>query len=245
MSKKEKFYTNNNKPIIYTEEEYFSHFENSLLNNKGCFLNSKNNSEKYKSLIKAFEIALDTRKFEIEMYWKRATYFWAFIAAIFVAWYNVQEKNDLFVTFLIIWLGLAVSLCWFYVNKGSKFWQKNWEDNIHYLSKKLGVPIFAMISFCQASPVSIQKEYPYSVSKINQIVSSIAVFLWALLGLKKIFELTDFNSCCFWLYNLLALIAIGLTIGIIHYLSKGFASEEMKKTKEKMGGNPMFRNETT
>ena len=29
----------------------------------------------------AHKIALDVRKFEIELYWKRATYFWTFIAA--------------------------------------------------------------------------------------------------------------------------------------------------------------------
>ncbi len=28
---------------------------------------------------KALELALEIRKFEIELYWKRATYFWAFI----------------------------------------------------------------------------------------------------------------------------------------------------------------------
>ena len=30
---------------------------------------------------KAFEHALDIRKFEIDLYWKRASYFWTFIAA--------------------------------------------------------------------------------------------------------------------------------------------------------------------
>ena len=30
---------------------------------------------------KALEHALDIRKFEIELYWKRATYFWTFIGA--------------------------------------------------------------------------------------------------------------------------------------------------------------------
>ena len=32
---------------------------------------------------KALEYALETRKFEIELYWERAKYFWAFIAASF------------------------------------------------------------------------------------------------------------------------------------------------------------------
>ena len=32
---------------------------------------------------RALAYALDIRKFEIELYWKRGTYFWAFIAAAF------------------------------------------------------------------------------------------------------------------------------------------------------------------
>ena len=32
---------------------------------------------------KALKQVLDIRKFEIELYWKRATYFWTFIAAMF------------------------------------------------------------------------------------------------------------------------------------------------------------------
>lgn len=35
----------------------------------------------------ALKMALDTRKFEIELYWKRATYFWAFIALAFGAFF--------------------------------------------------------------------------------------------------------------------------------------------------------------
>lgn len=38
----------------------------------------------------ALEHALDIRKFEIELYWKRATYFWTFIGAVFVGFFAVQ-----------------------------------------------------------------------------------------------------------------------------------------------------------
>ena len=34
----------------------------------------------------ALAYALDIRKFEIELYWKRATYYWAFIAAAFAGY---------------------------------------------------------------------------------------------------------------------------------------------------------------
>ena len=38
----------------------------------------------------ALDIALDTRKFEIELYWKRANYFVIIIGAIFIGFYTVE-----------------------------------------------------------------------------------------------------------------------------------------------------------
>ena len=52
--------------------------------------------EMRKGFIKeAYKVALDTRKFEIDMYWRRATYFWAFIVAIFVAYFAAKENQIL------------------------------------------------------------------------------------------------------------------------------------------------------
>src|SRR5258706_16354530 len=43
----------------------------------------------------ALQHALDIRKFEIDLYWRRATYFWAFIAAAFAAYAAVQSAQSL------------------------------------------------------------------------------------------------------------------------------------------------------
>ncbi|MCC9001729.1 MAG: hypothetical protein LM549_03765, partial [Candidatus Competibacter sp.] len=37
----------------------------------------------------ALEKALDIRKFEIELYWKRAAYFWTLIAAAFAGYFII------------------------------------------------------------------------------------------------------------------------------------------------------------
>ena len=44
-------------------------------------------------LEEAFKIALDTRKFEIELYWKRTGYFVLFIGAVFVGYYTNYGSN--------------------------------------------------------------------------------------------------------------------------------------------------------
>ncbi|QWF70402.1 hypothetical protein KEF85_13820 [Methylomonas paludis] len=47
-----------------------------------------------KKLTAALTNALDTRKFEIELYWKRATYFWTFIGVIFGGYALVFTKME-------------------------------------------------------------------------------------------------------------------------------------------------------
>ena len=41
----------------------------------------------------AFEKAWEIRNFEIEMYWKRANYFWAFIASTFVGYFALAGSD--------------------------------------------------------------------------------------------------------------------------------------------------------
>ncbi len=43
---------------------------------------------------KALEHALDIRKFEIELYWKRASYFWTFIGATFAGFIAIQASSS-------------------------------------------------------------------------------------------------------------------------------------------------------
>ena len=44
---------------------------------------------------KALDLALEIRKFEIELYWKRATYFWAFITVAIAGYVTALAAKDL------------------------------------------------------------------------------------------------------------------------------------------------------
>ena len=82
------------------------------------FLTDKDLNES--ALARAHEI----RKFEIDLYWKRATYFWTLIAATLVGFVAVQtssvasSRTDMSV--LLANLGIVFSFGWFCVNRGSK-----------------------------------------------------------------------------------------------------------------------------
>lgn len=145
---------------------------------------------------KALNNALDIRKFEIELYWKRASYFWTFIGLIYVAYCGVLVKMDVIkagfrfcdfqvsILFLISCIGLCLSLAWFYVNKGSKFWQENWENIISLLEERsIGHSYKIILERSDAkglkaiSRILFEPE-SYSVSKINQLLSLFNVIVW-------------------------------------------------------------------
>jgi hypothetical protein len=45
--------------------------------------------------VEALKYAHDIRKFEIELYWKRAAYFWTFIGAAFAGYFVIQKDGEL------------------------------------------------------------------------------------------------------------------------------------------------------
>ncbi len=81
--------------------------------------------------------AHDIRKFEIELYWKRASYFWVLQAAVFTAFGLIWQDGDLEkwgpITVSLACLGALTALASWLAANGSKFWQGNWEFHIDML----------------------------------------------------------------------------------------------------------------
>lgn len=146
---------------------------------------------------RALEHALDIRKFEIDLYWRRAAYFWTFIAASLAAYGGVQAlKPDpalrQHLTVLIGSLGLVFSFAWYCVNRGSKQWQENWEKHVDLLEDKIIGPLYKTVIVRReiGEPVLSWKGFDvrcrrlisgpgnFSVSKVNQIVSLFVTIIW-------------------------------------------------------------------
>ncbi len=139
---------------------------------------------------RALTYALDIRKFEIELYWKRATYFWAFIAAAF-AGYGLTHKvsdPDPWLSVLFSALGLVFSFTWYLVNRGSKFWQSNWERHVDLLEDMTLGPLYKVVAVTTdnsgGNPLTSPAQY--SVSKLNQVLSVFVVAVWLLLFVRSL-----------------------------------------------------------
>lgn len=144
---------------------------------------------------RALAYAIDIRKFEIELYWKRATYFWTFIAAAF-AGYALTHKtidHDPWLSILFSALGLVFSFAWYSVNRGSKFWQSNWERHVDYLEDMTLGPLYkvAIVTKDNLGGNPITSPGQFSVSKINQILSVFVSAVWFLLFLRSLLPISQ------------------------------------------------------
>jgi hypothetical protein len=162
--------------VIINREEYLKCFSNMDGSNQGL-----KQSEALKS-------AHDIRKFEIDLYWRRATYFWAFIAASFTGYFALVtisvKPNGLDAKYLVLVsvLGFIFSYSWYFVNRGSKYWQNNWERHVDYLENEITGPLYKAVRNPRKSKLyNFVGEYPFSVSKINQILSLMITFIWIII----------------------------------------------------------------
>jgi hypothetical protein len=122
---------------------------------------------------------------EIDLYWRRAAYFWTFIAAAFGAFFLLEKLGNTPTAsqFLVACVGLVFSVAWSLANRGSKYWQDNWEQHVDLLENEITGPLYKMNAGKQdgVSRWSLLEAYPFSVSRINQVLSLFVVAIWAIL----------------------------------------------------------------
>lgn len=210
--------------------------------NKTDYLNNFPNEpipETHSKRVEAYKQAIDTRKFEIDLYWKRATYFWAFIAVTF-AGYGFALKSspasqagltvdpERFV-FLLSCFGFVLSFAWFFANRGSKQWQENWEHHVDHLEDDITGPLFKITLRRQPPKRAIDwldflftGPSGHSVSKINQLISLYITAIWMVL----IYDSKKEWHVCAWplvdqiFLSLTILATIGIAFGARTYSGK-------------------------
>jgi len=138
---------------------------------------------------RALEHALEMRKFEIGLYWRRAAYFWALIAGAFAGYFVILNETMLGDRFLLAsilgCIGLFFTWALFLVNRGSKYWQENWESHVEMLEDAVMGPLYKT-AFHRPPASDVCEKYvtgplPMSVSKVHQWVSAFTLCAWVIL----------------------------------------------------------------
>lgn len=129
----------------------------------------------------AYKIAIATRNFEIDLYWKRSLFFWGFIATAALGYGSslLAEKPNHNLALLIACFGFICSLCWSLVNRGSKYWQEHWEKQVTEFEKHIGdVDLFRAEDKLDSSKSCWLGARKYSVSRIAIALSDFSVLIW-------------------------------------------------------------------
>lgn len=151
---------------------------------------------------KALALALDIRKFEINLYWKRATYFWAFLAVALAGYFGIFSAKDLQdhpneraeALFIVSCLGFVFSVAWYFVNRGSKFWQENWEKHVDLLEDPVNGPLYKIVlSDAETHFLKFWGPYPFSVTRLNQLLSLFVAVLFLLLATATLWRYYSFG----------------------------------------------------
>lgn len=131
---------------------------------------------------KAFDIAHDNRKLEIQLFWQRSLFFWGFVAAALVG-YLAAIKDASLVAIIFALFGLVCSIVWSQGNRGSKYWQEYWENKVNILQHHTTGNIFYDRKPKNPKFWDVFAGRRISVSKLTMALSDFTVFLWFLLCL--------------------------------------------------------------
>ncbi len=146
------------------------------ITNLGAYL-TKFGDDQTKSAkhLEALKYAHDIRNFEIDLFWRRAAYFWTFVAAAFGAFFLLEKTatSQTESRFIVACVGLVFSVAWSLANRGSKYWQDNWEQHVVLLENEVTGPLYKMNAKKPDGITrwSLLESYPFSVSRINQVLS--------------------------------------------------------------------------
>ena len=88
------------------------------------------------------------------------------------------------VLFVSACIGTVLSVALYFVNRGSKFWQRNWEYHVDLLEDSAIGPLYKHVFAKDDDNFwNLTSAYPFSVSNINSILSMFFVCIFFLLAM--------------------------------------------------------------
>ena len=146
----------------------------------------------------SLKYAHDIRKFEIDLLWRRSTFIWTIITVILTGVVALITKNDFNdkyqLKIILSFLGLFISICWYYMNRASKLWQDKWECCIMANEDDVTGPLYKNSSTYEVDSnfFKLTDAYSFSPSKILIIISLFFILIWAVLITLQIYEIFTF-----------------------------------------------------
>lgn len=167
------------------DERYLSRAGNALFS--GFSAKRQNSAPDTAVRVKAFDIAHENRKLEIQLFWQRSLFFWGFVAASLVGYAQTIKDHQHFSTVFALF-GLVCSVVWSRGNRGSKYWQEYWEKKVSFLQHFATGNIFFDRKPTTPGFFEIFEGRRASVSKLTMALSDYSIGIWALLCVLTFIE---------------------------------------------------------
>ena len=162
-----------------------------------------------------YKRAWTSRDFELSHLWQRSIFLAVFLIAIAGAYGTIIEKmyfsgggdvsrcKQHFIAFCLCWLGIAFSILWMMMSKGSKYWAEKYENLIFiFENRKAGANLKDCYHFGNMPKLERNKfnenifsplSGHYSVSKVNATIGIIGITVFSLLEMFHFAEFIHFR----------------------------------------------------
>jgi hypothetical protein len=198
---------------------------------------------------KALDRAYELRTFEIEHYWKRATYFWGFQIAIFAAFGLLWRAAAIasvsaaaewnMITVALSGLGVITAAANYLSARGSTFWQKNWEKHIDMLEDEFEGRLYKTVWLREGKA-------SFSVSRVNLGLSGFVFVFWVLVTFYVTYKFVELpspevphNNICQWGVLAIVLIVIAFCVLVLAYQKSDL--DGSWPNEDGSHGNPFIR----
>lgn len=100
---------------------------------------------------KRFDVSVQIRNLEIDLFGKRSLFFWGFISAAFVGYAALRQSE---LRIVVACFAMVCSWAWTLVNRGSKYWQESWETKVERFELPVTGVLFAKEEAAQSAAQS-------------------------------------------------------------------------------------------
>ncbi|POE24982.1 hypothetical protein BV923_00730 [Pectobacterium odoriferum] len=194
----------NNKKYDFKESYDGRSHHPHLCNNRNYFISILGDELQYRDyftqedidkLREAYNKSHDIRKFEIELYWKRATYFWTLTAALITflgltttAYFSKSLESEklkiLIVVFIVSLLGYFLTIIMSLNAKSGKYWQNNWEFHVNKLELLFSGNL-------HKTHIPEPQKKRFSISKLNDASYMVILIFWSIAIEFSAFQMSE------------------------------------------------------
>jgi len=121
-------------------------------------------------------ISVETRALEINLFWQRSLFFWGFTIAAGAGFLETYTKGS-GIALVISCFGMVCTFAWSLVNRGSKYWQENWENK----AEAAAVDVLGGSLFGNPAPIHSRRllgAKRFSVSHLTTALSDFVFVGW-------------------------------------------------------------------